>query len=252
MKRIGLLGFGEIGQAIHKVYQASNVPHKIFVKDLVRDDGLNELDVLNVAIPNNDKFDFVEEVSNIATKSSSKIVIIHSTVPVGTTRTIKERLGPSVSVGHSPCRGVHPNLFEGIMTFIKFIGCTTQNDAELIDQHLTSLGIKTHVCKNSETSELSKLLDTTYYGICIAYHAEAERACNYFNADFEDVMTLYNKTYNEGYLILGKSNVIRPVLIPPRGGIGGHCVIQNAELLKKQFDSKALDLVLLHKKNNNE
>ena len=54
----------------------------------------------------------------------------------------------------------------------------------------------------------------------------------------------FNKTYNEGYKKIGKKNVIRPVLYPPKGGITGHCVIPNAKILRKRFKSRALDLIL--------
>lgn len=250
MQRVGLLGYGEIGQALHKVYQESGLSCEVLVKDIVRDDGLHDLDVLNVAIPFNDSFDFVEAVVKVAKSSSSKMVIIHSTVSVGTTRSLKEKLGLTVKVAHSPCRGVHPNLFEGIMTFVKFIGAPLRDDAPAVESHLHSLGISTHICKSSETSELAKLLDTSYYGICIAYHGEAQRACQQFDADFEDVMTVYNQTYNTGYTILKKPNVVRPVLTPPQGGIGGHCVVQNADLLKKQFESPALDFITMYRKSD--
>jgi UDP-N-acetyl-D-mannosaminuronate dehydrogenase len=248
MQRIGLLGFGEIGQAVYKVYQETGRAYKILVKDLNRDDGLLNVDVLNVAIPYSDKFDFVSEVVNVANSSNAKAVIIHSTVAVGTTRRIKSYLDSGTSIAHSPCRGVHPYLYEGLKTFTKFVGSPEGSDASVVAEHLKSLGINTHICKNSETSELAKLLDTSYYGVCIAFHGEAEKACRQFGADFDDVMTAYNNSYNEGYTLLGKSNVVRPVLTPPKGGIGGHCVVQNAELLKKQFESSALDLILSHKK----
>jgi hypothetical protein len=247
---IGILGYGEIGRSIHWVYENSIFDFQVKVKDLDRDDGLDDIDVLNVAIPFNQSFDFVQTVVDAASVSSCRLVIIHSTVSVGTTKKIKAAL-PDVAVCHSPCRGVHPNLFEGLMTFVKLVGATCKEDSMEASKHLEMLGIKTHICKNSETSELAKLLDTSYYGVCIAYHGEAMRACKAFDADFEDAMTLYNKTYNEGYTLLRKNNVIRPVLTPPDAGIGGHCVVENAELLKSQFESKALDLITSYRKNEN-
>ena len=44
------------------------------------------------------------------------------------------------------------------------------------------------------------------------------------------VYTWANETYNQGYKELGKENVIRPVLFPPKGEIGGHCVVPNFNL----------------------
>ncbi len=137
---------------------------------------------------------------------------------------------------------VHPNLYDGLLTFEKLVGGET-DDAALLSEHLISFGIKTRIC-DSNTSELAKLLDTTYYGVCIAFHGEAKTMCDEFGADFETAMTFFNSTYNSGYKKLGKPNVVRPVLSPPSGKIGGHCVAQNAELLGKQTKSLAIDLIL--------
>lgn len=246
--KIGILGYGEIGQAIHKVYLNSTTQNfQVFVKDLNKDDGLLDLDVLNVSIPYNDSFDFVKAVKEVIESSCAKLTIIHSTVAVGTIRRLKEILSDKKIV-HSPCRGIHPNLYEGIRTFPKFIGSTNTEDTSEASKHLTSVGIKVIECENSETTELAKLLDTSYYGVCIAYHGEALKACGKFGANFEQVMTTYNQTYNEGYTQLGKANVVRPVLSAPVDGIGGHCVVENAELLLKQFQSPALDFIIQYKR----
>jgi len=247
--KIGILGYGEIGQAIHKLY-TNNVDSESFhvsVKDLNRNDDLSDLDVLNVSIPYNDSFDFVSVVGGVVKASKAKLTIVHSTVAVGTIRKLKE-LAPQVKIVHSPCRGVHPNLYEGILTFPKFVGSPVKEDTQEAILHLNSLNVKTIECDNSETTELAKLLDTSYYGICIAYHGEAQKACEKFGANFDQAMTTYNQTYNEGYAILGKSNVVRPVLSTPVGGIGGHCVVENAELLSKQFTSPALDFIVTYKR----
>lgn len=248
--KIGILGYGEIGQAIHKLYvnRGLATPFHVSIKDLDRDDGLVDLDVLNVSIPYNDSFDFVSVVKEVIESSKANLTIVHSTVAVGTIRKLKE-LVPQVKIVHSPCRGVHPNLYEGILTFPKFVGSPSKEDTQEAISHLNSLSIKTIECDNSETTELAKLLDTSYYGICIAYHGEAQKACEKFGANFEQVMTTYNRTYNEGYTMLGKANVVRPVLTAPVGGIGGHCVVENAELLSKQFTSPALDFITTYKRN---
>ena len=146
-------------------------------------------------------------------------------MPVGTT----EKFGHKFL--HSPVRGVHPNLYEGLKTFVKFIGGDTQL-AEAYSGHLKTLGIETYICKDAKTTELSKLADTTYYGLCIAFTSDMKKLCDEHDLDFMDVMTKFNHTYNEGYVKLGKPNVTRPVLYPT-DKIGGHCVIPNAKLLPK-------------------
>ena len=67
-----------------------------------------------------------------------------------------------------------------------------------------------------------------------------------------DIITDWNKTYNDGYKELGKEDVVRPVLTPPDKFIGGHCVIPNTELLRGIFQSKAFDLILNYKNINDK
>jgi UDP-N-acetyl-D-mannosaminuronate dehydrogenase len=182
---------------------------------------------MHICIPYSKKFTKIvlENIKNY----NPKLVIIHSTVPVGTTKRIFNKYPHIV---HSPIRGVHPNLFEGIKTFIKYIGSDDAKVGLEAYNHLHSLGIHCATVENSKTTELGKLLDTTYYGACIAFHGLANKLCKRFGLKFDDVMTDFNYTYNEGYRKLGKLNVNRPVLQPPQNNtIGGHCVIPNAMIL---------------------
>lgn len=243
--KIGILGYGEVGQAIAKFYGSAGSP-QAKIKDLNRDDGLKGVEILHICFPW--KENFVKIVKKEIKKIKPKLTIIHSTIPPFTTKKI------GGMVVHSPVRGIHPKLFEGIKTFVKYIGVDNKKAGELAKKHLESLGIKTKVFYPSITTEIGKLLDTSYYGVVIAWHGEMKKLCDRYKIDFEEAVTDFNKTYNEGYKRLGKPNVVRPVLYPPKGGIKGHCVCQNAEILKKYSKSTALDLILRYspKKKNKE
>ena len=240
-KRVGILGYGEIGSSLAKVY-SNHSDSTILIKDLNRDDGLESLDVLNICIPFKDHEQFSTAVLKQIEHSKPKVTIIHSTVVPGTTNIISDV--SEANVVHSPVRGVHPNLYEGLMTFVKFVGSDDSEATQLAKEHIESLGIRVELCSSSRATELGKLLSTTYYGVAIAWHAEMKRVCDHFHVSFDEAVTEFNKTYNEGYEKLGKENVIRPVLFPPEGAIGGHCVIPNAKLLDKLFFSEAIKLVL--------
>jgi len=224
MKKVGIFGYGEIGKAISKFYE------KPFIKDLDKDTFPEQLDVLHVCIPYFKKFKKV--VKEIIEKYNPSIVIIHSTVKPGTTEYFYSLKRVVV---HSPVRGVHPKLYEGIKTFVKYIGANNIKDGKIVQKHFRSIGIKSRIISSSYATELGKLLDTTYYGLCIEFHRYGKDLCNKARVNFEEVMTDFNKTYNEGYKKLGKGNVIRPVLYPPQGKIGGHCVLPNAQILKGEF-----------------
>ena len=239
-KKIGILGYGEVGQAIAKFYQ------KPKIKDLERDDGLSGVEILNVCIPWSEKFiNIIEkEIKSIG----PRLIIIHSTVAPGTTKKLSEKFGGAVV--HSPVRGVHPNLHKGIKVFVKYIGADDKKSGQLAKKHFNSIGIKTKVFYSSITTELGKLFDTTYYGVVIAWHGEMKKMCDKSGVDFDEAVADFNKTYNEGYTKLGMKNVVRPVLYSPKDFIGGHCIIPNAEIIKKYFDSLALDLILKYQKKN--
>lgn len=230
---IGILGYGEIGKAIAKFCKKSKI------KDLHRDDGLKGVEVLHVCIPWSEKFvDIVREEIKI---TKPKLTIIHSTIAPGTTKKLGKR------VVHSPIRGIHPYLYKGIKTFVKYIGADDKKAGQMAKKHLEGLGIKTKVFSPAITTEIGKLLDTSYYGLCIAWHGEMAKICKKAGIDFVKAVTDFTMTYNKGYTNLGKKNVVRPVLYPPKDGIGGHCIVSNAELLQKYMESDGINLVLQYK-----
>ncbi|MCL5004509.1 MAG: hypothetical protein M1170_01015 [Patescibacteria group bacterium] len=211
-----VIGAGEVGKSLFNVLR----PHyNIFLCD--KNDGPDgKFDILHICYPN--MKDFVKITKIYIKKYLPKLVIIHSTVPVGTIKKIS-----SIAV-HSPIRGIHPNLENGIKTFIKYFGGKKAKQAAKI---FSDIGVKIQCFAKSETTELLKILDTTYYGWNIVFAKEVKRICDKLKLNFDEVYTIANSDYNNGYKKLGKSNVVRPVLKVMPGKIGGHCVIQNCDLL---------------------
>ena len=241
-RKIGILGYGEVGKAVAKFYGSVGSP-QVKIKDLKRNDGLKGVEILNVCISWSNNF--IKIVKKEIREIKPKLTIIHTTTAPGATEKIA-RVTKSLVV-HSPVRGVHPELYGGIKTFVKYIGTDNKKAGELAKKHLESLGIKTRVFQPSITTEIGKLLSTSYYGLCIAWHGEMKKICDKAGVDFEKAITDFNKTYNEGYKKLGMPHVVRPVLYPPKDGCGGHCIIPNTEMLDKCYRSKALDLILEYK-----
>ena len=235
MKNILVIGLGEIGSALCQLIEESG-KHKLFKKDVEEIEIKDKIGIVHICIPYIDNF--ADIVANYDKKYNPGLIIINSTVRQGTTEGIYKRTKKSIV--HSPVRGKHPKIKEGLLLFVKFIGPINKEAGEAAKEHFQSLGIKTEVMKSPVETELGKLFDTTYYGLCIAYHQEMERICKKFNADFKQTVTRFNETYNDGCKLINP-NVVRPVLYP--GFIGGHCVMPNIAILKKNIKSDFLDAI---------
>jgi len=215
MKQL-IIGRGQIGIALHKVL-------RLPAWDIIEEQKAigDSFDVLHICFPFSKRF--VDYVKDYIEVYYPNLVIIHSTVPIGTT----EKCG-NICV-HSPIRGIHPNLEEGIRTFVKYFGGNKANEAAMI---FVELGIKVQITSSSRSIEALKLWDTTQYAWNIILEKEIKRYCDKHKLDFDLIYTNANKSYNEGYRDLGMKYVNRPILKHIKGQIGGHCIISNCKLFK--------------------
>ena len=208
-----IVGHGEVGASLHKVLgKALWINRASGTWDRV-----SKVDVIHICSPYDENFETIVEHY----KNKCNLLIVHSSVPVGTC--------DALGVCHSPIRGVHPHLAKGIKTFTKYFGGKGAVKAAKI---FSDLGLKTKTFKEARTTEALKLLDTTQYGLLIMLEKEIYKYCMENNLDFKAIYTEANKEYNRGYLKLGRPDVVRPYLKQMNGEILGHCVISNAKLLK--------------------
>jgi hypothetical protein len=168
--------------------------------------------------------EFIKNVEDLQSRFTPKHLVIHSTVPVGTS----EALGAV----HSPMRGKHPHMLEGLKAFVKYFGGP---DADACAAPFKEKGVQCTIAASSRTTEAMKLWDTTQYGWNIILEKMIWDWCDKEGVDFDIVYTDANRTYNEGYEKLGHPEYKKYVLKHIPGKMGGHCVVQNTGL----FDSEA-------------
>lgn len=224
---VKIFGYGEIGKSLAEVYRLNGID--VAWKDLNDSYGEDECDLLNVCIPYNENF--TNSVMNEIKISNPKYVVIHSTVSPGTTANIANFVNAVVC--HSPVIGVHPNLRNSLMTFTKWFG----GGNDTIFEHFVSINIKAKYLGPPEATEIMKLWDTTYYGMCLAINAEVQTMLEKYEIPYNGWVE-YLKAYNAGYELMGKLNVQRPYFDELNMPIGGHCVVPNTKILTKYIEGK--------------
>lgn len=227
MMRAVLIGYGEIGKAVKKVFGKA---HKI---DVVPCEG-SEIpekyyDVMLVAIPYSDNFvDIIKHYLNFIEVST---IIVFSTTQIGTC----SQLGAI----HSPVEGKHPNLAESILKMPRWLGGRDQMAIDFVKQ----AGLEVKVVNKPEITEALKLTSTTLYGVNITFAAYRKQIADSLGMDFKNFIE-FDKDYNELYKQMGMPQFSRYLLTPPEGVIGGHCVVPNAKILKEKFPSDFLDKII--------
>lgn len=174
--------------------------------------------------------DFIGTTAEYIQKFQPRLTIINSTVLPGTTRKIYDRTHKPIAF--SPIRGKHWKMEKDLLFYTKFIAGDCEQTAVSAANHFQSLGMKTRICESFEIVELMKVVETTYFGLLIAWAQEVERFCRQLRVDYYDVASF---TKEIGFL--------PPVTYTP-GHIGGHCIIPNIYLLKQLFSSEFLDAIL--------
>lgn len=237
MQNVVVIGLGEIGGPIYNLISCC---HNVIGIDLNKKisnfaadfNSPGPIDVMHFCTPFVDKKSFETTTINYIKKFSPALVIINSTITPGITREIQKITNSAIV--HSPILGVHARMKRDLLRYTKHIGATSVDYALLASEHFQSIGLKTKICSSPEATELMKLLETTYYGLLIAWAQETNRICKKFGCSYEEVSNFWEEV---DQLIGG-----RPVMAP--GFIGGHCVIPNALLLKEILQSDFIDAIL--------
>ena len=162
-----------------------------------------------------------ESISLILKKND--LVLIRSTVPIGTTRNIvipileksKLNVNNDFFVAFSPERTVEGNALEEIFNIPQIIGGHSSKcleKAELFWQNITSLTVST---TNLESAEMAKLLNNSFRDLTFGFsNAFIEVATN-FNLEANQVINAANSGYSRGKI---------PIASP---GVGGYCLTKD-------------------------
>jgi nucleotide sugar dehydrogenase len=151
------------------------------------------------------------------------LVVYETTLPVGTTR---ERFGPMLEKGSglhldrdlflafSPERVLVGRIFLDLRRYPKIVGGTSDESTRRAAEFYRAVlddGTEVQAVTNAETAEMTKLAETTYRDVNIAYANELAR---YASRRGIDVLEVIGAANSQPY-----SHIHQPGV-----GVGGHCI----------------------------
>jgi len=220
-----VIGLGEIGKPLKEVLEQA---YLIIGRDIDPVEISGKIGVLHVCYPYQ-VGDFVETTVNYIEQYQPELTIVHSTLVPGTMQKVFERVGGQLA--YSPVRGKHTRMRQELMHYTKFIAGMTPEAGERGMEYLSGAGFKARQVSTCESLELAKIIETTYFGLLIAWAQEVERYCAALGANYDEAMLLTQEV-----------NYLPPVVFQP-GFIGGHCIMPNIQLLETVCPSPFLDLM---------
>jgi len=227
-----IAGLGEVGGALKKVLEEHYEVVGIDV-NTKREDYPDSCENLNVCIPYSG--DFIGICNKYISLFSPQLTIVHSSVPIGTTKQLKG------NVVHSPVRGRHPNIYEDLKRYVKFVGYNDDLSFAYATQYLNIF--KTVFTKGTDTTEFLKIVSLAKYMAYLGIADEINEMAKIVDVDYEDVK-LWDKTQND-QIQHSYDDMQLPILNPPKGRPGGHCVMPVTELLihDKRFNPKIISQI---------
>ena len=201
-----------------------------------------KIDVMQVCIPATNKEKFIQIIQHYTEDYNPKLIIVNSTVPIGTTMELYKQIGGLVA--HSPCRGVHKNkqyMIGEFKRWTKYVGGATPKAGAQAERHFKTAGLKTKLLKNCTDTEFAKLFETTYRTWMITFFQKMQLLANKYNKANPELNIEFNETV-DFIEDTHRQRHDRPVMFP--SPIGGHCLIQNSHLMLAEYEPEMLNLII--------
>lgn len=200
--------------------------------DVDLDPDVDRADFLHVCYPFEIP-DFVGATLAYIERFDPRCVVVHSTIAPRTTQAIRDG-SDSAAIYYSPVRGKHVDMESHLKQYKKFVS-GPDDELDAVVKHLEEAGFQVERMEPTEALETAKLLETTYFGLLIAWAQEVER--------FAEAAGSNHGTVNR---FIEEVPFLPSNYFP--GHIGGHCVMPNLDILQKLRPSEILDFI----KSSNE
>jgi UDP-N-acetyl-D-mannosaminuronic acid dehydrogenase len=148
------------------------------------------------------------------------LVIMRSTVPIGTTRAVSDRVAATVGDVDFACcpdRSITGDTFREIHRVPQIVGGTTRRAQARAAELFARLGVDIVAVDNVETAEAVKLIGNVQRDVLFALSNEIAMMCDGSGLDAHHVIESSRRGYSRHVL-------------PPPGPVGGPCLTKDAFL----------------------
>jgi len=246
-KQISICGMGAVGKAVSNL-----IPINLYNVTYYDINGIDTIDrskpiyILHYTVPFVEMKEWLDDFYGFVMKHKPKIVIIESTIVPDVVDLIK-LFNYNGSFFYSPIRATERIMKEQIKMKKKYIAPIKylKEDLQIIRDYFNSLYKKgVSIFSDAKALVLGKLFETTQFGVNIALVKVLDKYCKKEGISFIEAYNLYMSDtewaadYSSSeYLartIEPSEFIPRPIFRP--GKIGGKCVMQNIDLLRRYVD----------------
>ena len=158
-------------------------------------------------------FSVIKKIKKII--KNNDIIIIESTIPVGTINLINNILqykkNIKINIGYCPERVLPGNILKELIYNNRIVGGINLESAKHIKEIYKSFSKGEINITDSKTAEMSKLIENAYRDVNIAFSNEISMIAKRKNVNINNVIKLANKH--------PRVNILKPGI-----GVGGHCI----------------------------
>jgi len=173
----------------------------------------------------NNLFKLIDELKNKLRNKS--ILVLRSTVKIGTTQKIKEKLNKvkKIFLAMCPERTAEGSALKEIHYLPQIIGCMDIVARKTLNQVFKKITNKTINFSTYREAEILKLIDNSYRDTIFGFANELARIGEYFNIDILNVIKKIKIDYP-------RSNIALP------GTVGGPCLTKDPHILVESVKNK--------------
>ena len=221
------------------------VNHAVNAKTLEASLKPQESDIFIIAVPTPFKNNYEPDIKYVEDAANNiapyirpgNLVILESTVPVGTTKKLKKIFENNnvnteeIYIAHCPERVLPGNIMEELISNDRVVGGVNEESTYKAVEFYKNFVKGNVLSTDSNTAELAKLTENSFRDVNIAFANEISMICDQNNINVNELIQLANKHP-------------RVNILQPGPGVGGHCIAvdpwfivsqdqKNSKLIKK-------------------